>query len=85
MEDTGLVSVHAGSKALPVWRSHVVLCVRPVAGLKLVLWVCICLSCTCVQASAPSPLRVLCASWNVGNSLPPPPEQLQQWLKGAKE
>jgi hypothetical protein len=31
------------------------------------------------------PLRVLAATWNVGNALPPPPEQLQGWLKGSQQ
>lgn len=37
------------------------------------------------MASVPHPLRVLCATWNVGNALPPPPEQLQGLFKGAAE
>jgi hypothetical protein len=38
-----------------------------------------------VQSYPPSPLQVLAATWNVGNAMPPPPEQLQTWLKGAAE
>eukprot|EP00775_Hariotina_reticulata_P010857 gene10857-11011_t len=30
-------------------------------------------------------LSVLCATWNVGNAQPPPPDQLQDWLRGTAE
>ena len=31
------------------------------------------------------PLSVLCGTWNVGNSPPPPGEPLLEWLVGAAE
>jgi hypothetical protein len=47
-----------------------------------------CCRCCCLhlQERISGPLSVLAATWNVGNALPPPVEQLrEQWLTGTAE